>query len=68
MWFNPYETGSVKIGRVKVRPNTFGKAIFNARDIIRNYIKPNPRVSGETYLEISGGEWLNENTNENGNM
>jgi hypothetical protein len=68
VWFNPYETGSVKIGRVKVRPNTFGKAIFNARDIIRNYIKPNPRVSGETYLEISGGEWLNENTNENGNM
>lgn len=44
VYFNPYETTAEKIGRIKVRPNTYGKAIFNVRDIIYNYIKPNPRA------------------------
>lgn len=45
-YIDPYEEGYEKIGRIKLRPNSYGKASFNAADIIGNYIAPNPRVQG----------------------
>jgi len=67
IYFNPYESTAEKIGRVKLRPNTYGKAIFDIRDIIKNYIKPNPRAE-ETYNGISGGVWNIDINNPNGNF
>lgn len=68
VYFNPYETTAEKIGRVKVRPNTYGKGIINVRDIIKNYIIPNPRVSGSTYSFTNGTTWTLNSSNVNGNM
>ena len=45
-YIDPYEQGHEKIGRIKLRPNSYGRASFNAGDIINNYISPNPRVQG----------------------
>jgi hypothetical protein len=44
-YIDPYEEGHEKVGRIKLRPNSYGRASFNARDIIKNYIAPNPRTS-----------------------
>lgn len=35
--------------RLKVRPNTYGKAIIELEEIVRTFLKSNPRFSGETY-------------------
>lgn len=35
--------------RLKVRPNTYGKAIVELEEIVRTFLTPNPRFSGETY-------------------
>lgn len=35
--------------RLKVRPNSYGKAIIELKEIIRTFLKANPRFSGETY-------------------
>lgn len=43
IWMNPRETNAEKIGRVKIAPNTYGLGIFDIGDIVKNYIKPNPR-------------------------
>jgi len=68
VWFNPYETTAEKIGRIKVRPNTYGKGIINVRDIIRNYITANPRSENQYYY-LTGGSWIkNLNPNPNGNI
>ena len=70
-YIDPYEQGHEKMGRIKLRPNTYGKASFNAADIIGNYIAPNPRTaSGSTmdYTEIINGtgftftNYLNDDT------
>jgi len=68
VWFNPYQISAQKIGRVKVRPNTYSKGIINVRDIIRNYITANPRVSGSTYSSTNGTTWTLRSSNQNGNM
>ena len=44
-YIDPYEQGHEKIGRIKLRPNSSGRASFDARGIIWNYIDPNPRVN-----------------------
>src|SRR5210317_2136612 len=76
-YIDPYEEGWEKIGRIKIRPNSYGKGSFNARDIIKNYISPNPRTfwnSGDPddYVEIVNyyqydgftfTNYLNDNTN-----
>jgi len=65
-YLDPYEPQGEKIGRVKLRPNTSGKASFNARDIIKNYIAPNPRVQSgstdyaENLLNQSGFTFTNQ--------
>jgi len=70
-YIDPYESGAEKIGRIKLRPNTYGKASFNAKDIIKNYIAPNPRTaSGATmdYTALVNGSgftftnYLNDDT------
>lgn len=35
--------------RLKVRPNTYGKAIVELEEIVRTFLKANPRFSGTTY-------------------
>ena len=45
LYIDPYEEGWEKIGRIKLRPNSYGKGSFDAKSIIYNYINPNPRVS-----------------------
>lgn len=35
--------------RLKVRPNSYGKAIIELEEIVRTFLKANPRFSGETY-------------------
>lgn len=35
--------------RLKVRPNTYGKAIVELAEIVRTFLKANPRFSGTTY-------------------
>ena len=42
VWVNP-RTGPEKIARLVVAPNTYGVGIVDVGDIVRNYIKPNPR-------------------------
>ena len=43
IWLNPRQTNAEKIGRIKIAPNTYGRGIFDIGDIVKNYIKPNPR-------------------------
>lgn len=43
IWFNPQQTTAEKVARVKIAPNTFGVGIVDIGDIVKNYIKPNPR-------------------------
>lgn len=45
LYIDPYEEGWEKMGRIKLRPNSYGKGSFDAKSIIYNYINPNPRVS-----------------------
>ena len=35
--------------RLKVRPNSYGKAIVEVMEIVRTFLKANPRFSGTTY-------------------
>ena len=42
VWVNP-RTGPEKIARLVVAPNNYGVGIVEVGEIIRNYIKPNPR-------------------------
>lgn len=35
--------------RLKVRPNTYGKAIVDLEEIVRTFLNANPRFSGTTY-------------------
>ena len=35
--------------RLKVRPNSYGKAIVELEEIVRTFLKANPRFSGTTY-------------------
>ena len=35
--------------RLKVRPNSYGKAIIELEEIVRTFLKANPRFSGTTY-------------------
>jgi hypothetical protein len=42
VWINP-RTNPEKIARLVVAPNTYGVGIVDVGDIVRNYVKPNPR-------------------------
>ena len=35
--------------RLKVRPNSYGKAIVDLEEVVRNFLNANPRMSGTTY-------------------
>jgi len=45
VWINP-RTAPEKVARLVVAPNTYGVGIVDVGDIVRNYIKPNPRDDG----------------------
>jgi hypothetical protein len=42
-------SASTPTARLKVRPNTYGKAIIELEEIVRTFLKANPRFSGTTY-------------------
>jgi hypothetical protein len=42
VWINP-RTGPERVARLLCAPNTYGVGIVDVGDIVRNYIKPNPR-------------------------
>lgn len=59
VWVNP-RTGPEKIARLVVAPNTYGVGIVDVGDIVKNYIKPNPRddegqSTGVGAANLSGG-------------
>ena len=39
--------------RLKVRPNSYGKAIVELEEIVRTFLKANPRFSGTTYPHLN---------------
>jgi hypothetical protein len=39
--------------RLKVRPNEYGKSIIELEEIVRTFLKANPRFSGETYPNLN---------------
>lgn len=43
VWINPYQPTRDRVARIKVAPNTTGNGIVDVGDIVRNYIKGNPR-------------------------
>jgi len=55
VYFRPSEvvwsasTPTNLVARLKVRPNTYGKAIIEVEEIVRTLLKANPRFSGSTY-------------------
>jgi len=42
-------SASTPSARLKVRPNTYGRAIIELEEIVRTFLKSNPRYSGTTY-------------------
>jgi hypothetical protein len=42
-------SASTPTARLKVRPNTYGKAIIELEEVVRTFLKANPRFSGTTY-------------------
>jgi hypothetical protein len=42
-------SGTTPMARLKVRPNTQGRAIVELNEIVRTFLKTNPRFSGSTY-------------------
>lgn len=49
VYFKAQGQSEVVYARLKVAPNSYGKAILNLEDIIRTFLTANPRFSGETY-------------------
>ncbi len=45
----PITTGSTPDARLKVRPNSYGKAIVDLVEVVRTFLNANPRFSGTTY-------------------
>jgi hypothetical protein len=45
VWTNP-RTGPERVARLLVSPNTYGVGIVDVGDIVKNYIKANPRDDG----------------------
>jgi len=43
IWIDPYQSSAEKVARIKVAPNTTGNGIVDVGEIVKNYIKPNPR-------------------------
>ena len=59
VWINP-RTNPEKIARLVVAPNTYGVGIVDVGDIVRNYVKPNPRdnegqSTGVGFDNLTGG-------------
>ena len=58
VYMNPYEAYAQKVARIKISPNAYGTGIFDVRDIIYNYIEPNPRVDdADNYIEYNGTQF-----------
>lgn len=43
VWMSPREVQAERVARLRLAPNTFGVGIVDVGDIVKNYIKPNPR-------------------------
>jgi hypothetical protein len=48
VYFQPNTTNK-KMSRIKIRPNSYNKAIFDVGEIIKTFLKVNPRTTGTTY-------------------
>lgn len=48
IYFRPSSQNKL-VSRLKVRPNSYGKAILDVGEIVRTLLKANPRASGTTY-------------------
>lgn len=58
VYMNPYEIYAEKVARIKISPNSYGTGIFDVRDIIFNYIEPNPRVyDADNYIIYNGTQF-----------
>jgi hypothetical protein len=53
VYFRPdsvdYSNNPQPTARLKVRPNSYGNAMFDLVEIVRTFLKANPRMSGTTY-------------------
>jgi hypothetical protein len=49
IYFKPQGLNEQLVSRLKVAPNTYGKAIMDVSEIIRTFLNGNPRFSGQTY-------------------
>lgn len=49
VYFRPNSVDPQYATRLKVRPNQYGKAIFELEEIVRTFLKSNTRFSGTTY-------------------
>ena len=49
IYFKPQGTSETLSARLKVGPNSYGKAIMDVGEVIRTFLNANPRFSGETY-------------------
>lgn len=55
IWINPYQANAERVARLKIAPNSSGRGIVEISDIIRNYIKGNPRSSYLQYNSYNTG-------------
>lgn len=53
VWMSPRETNANRVARLRLAPNTFGVGIIDVGDIVKNYIKPNPRSEYKQIYERS---------------
>lgn len=56
VWLEPYQLTAKKVARVKIAPNTSGRGILDVGDIIKNYIKGNPRSAEVQYIDVTNGD------------
>jgi hypothetical protein len=54
IWINPLLSTQERIGRLKVAPNSFGVGMVDVGDIIKNYLKPNPRSESPQQYVFNG--------------
>lgn len=49
IYFRPQGLDEELYARLKVSPNSYGRAIMDVGEVVRNFLDANPRFSGETY-------------------
>lgn len=62
VWVSPYTAEQQRIARLKVSPNTTGNGIVDVGDIVKNYLKANPRSDGSQIYFWTGTTALTTTT------